>query len=124
MESNQVSQTLGRLKVSVPNVPKKVLKEMFLTAARLLQLGKLKPEEVACRLRFLGTQLTLGELAEPFSRDRFTELFLESEKWQRTDWSPAQGVESVERWVASVLACLVLGSSVSGAKVRPRLKLF
>lgn len=59
---------------------------MFLTAARLLQRGKLKPEEAACRLRFLGIQLTLGELAEPFSRDRFTELFLESEKWQRTDW--------------------------------------
>ena len=124
MKSNQVSQTLGRLKVSVPNVPKKVLKEMCLTAARLLQRGKLKLEETARRLRFLGIQLTLGELAEPFSRDRFTELFLESEEWQRTDWSPAQGVESVERWVATAFACLVLGSSVSGAKVRPRLKLF
>ena len=97
---------------------------MFLTAARLLQRGKLKPEEAACRLRFLGIQLTLGELAEPFSRDRFTELFLESEKWQRTDWSPTQGVESVERWAATALACLVLDGSVSGAKVGPRLHLF
>ena len=53
---------------------------MLLTAARLLQRGKLKPEEAACRLRFLGIQLTLVELAEPFSRDRFTEVLLESEK--------------------------------------------
>ena len=101
-----------------------MLKDTFLTAARLLQRGKLKLEEAACRLRFLGIQLTLGQLAEPFGRDRFTQLFLESEKWQRTDWSPAQGVESVERWAATALACLVLGSSVSGAKVGPRLKLF
>ena len=97
---------------------------MFLTATRLLQRGKLKPEEAACRLRFLGIQLTLGELAEPFSRDRFTELFLESETWQRADWSPTQGVESVERWAVNALACLVVGGPVSGAKVRPRLKFF
>ena len=75
-------------------------------------------------MRILGIQLALVELAEPFSRDRFAELFLESEKWQRADWSPAQGVESVERWVATALACLALGSSVSGAKVGPRLKFF
>ena len=101
-----------------------MLKEVFLTTARVLQRKKPTPEEAACRLRFLGIQLTLGELAEPFSRDRFTELFLESEIWQRADWSATQGVESVERWAATALACLVLGSSVSGAKVGPRLKFF
>ena len=65
-----------------------MLKGIYLAAARLLQRGKLKPEEAACRLRFLGIQLTLGELAEPFSRDRFTELFLESEKWRRNGSGP------------------------------------
>ena len=77
------------------------------------------PLEVSGHPTYIG-----GELAEPVSRARFTELFLESEKWQWADWSPSQGVESVERLVATALACLVLGSSVSGAKVRPRLKLF
>ena len=45
------------VQVTVPNVPMKVLKEMCLTAARLLQQGELTAADAELRLRRLSVQL-------------------------------------------------------------------
>ena len=66
------------LQATVPNVPMKVLKEMCLTAARLLQQGELTAAGAELRLRRLSVQLALGSLAGLLGRGHF--YFLEPEQ--------------------------------------------
>jgi hypothetical protein len=53
------------LQVTVPNVPMKVLKEMCLTAARLLQQGELTAADAELRLRRLSVQKQLDRSVRP-----------------------------------------------------------
>ena len=65
----------------MPNVPMKVLlKEMCLTAARLLQQGELTAADAELRLRRLSFQLTLGSLTGLLDRDHVYTLFLDPEQ--------------------------------------------
>ena len=68
------------VQVTVPNVPMKVLKEMCLTAARLLQQGELTAADAELRLRRLSFPLTLGSLAGLLDRDHVYTLFLDPEQ--------------------------------------------
>ena len=56
----------------------KVLEEMSLTAARLLQQGELTAADAELRLRRPSVQLARGSLAGLLDRDRF--YFLEPEQ--------------------------------------------
>ena len=58
----------------------KVLKEMRLTAARLLQQGELTAADDELRLRRLSFQLTLGSLAGLLDRGHVYTLFLDPEQ--------------------------------------------
>ena len=58
----------------------KVLKEMCLTAARLLQQGELTAADAELRLRRLSVQLALGSLTGLLGRGHFYTLFLEPEQ--------------------------------------------
>ena len=68
------------MQATVPNVPVKVLKEMCLTAARLLQQGELTAADAELRLRRLSVQLALSSLTGLLDRDHFYTLFLEPEQ--------------------------------------------
>ena len=68
------------VQVTVPNVPTKVLKEVCLPAARLLQQGELTVADAELRLRRLSFQLTLGSLTGLLDRDHVYTLFLDPEQ--------------------------------------------
>ena len=68
------------VQVTVPKVPMKVLKEMCMTAARLLQQGELTAADAEPRLRRLSFQLTLGSLTGLLDRDHVYTLFLDPEQ--------------------------------------------
>ena len=68
------------VQVTVPNVPMKVLKEMCMTATRLLQQGELTAADAESRLRRLSFQLTLGSLTGLLDRDHVYTLFLDPEQ--------------------------------------------
>ena len=80
------------VQATVPNVPMKVLKEMCLTAARLLQQGELTAADAELRLRRLSFQLTLGSLTGLLDRDHVYTLFLDPEQVSAGRLMPARGL--------------------------------